>query len=475
MNLKKYALILMTSLSGLICQGQDISNAAENFRASIYDFLQEEGFFPSIDENRDLVFKKEGIPYYISILEEKPIYVIFTRDAIATQDADRLVVLNAINEINSGVRALKCSYIENYVRMGIESYCYTAEDFKYVFYRYLGILEASDNLVKRTYALYCNELDSIQALEVEKGKMDLLANQLEGAEVWKSIQNSTSVSEMERFIKAYPFAIEVSLAMNRIHELKGTLYYEIDALDEAYSELINLERTQVSSENLAVYDAVMEYHDYSILNKESTESDLRMYMVKYPDGLYVDQVTHLYLKKQKERRTAERAKRRKQNGGWFNLGLQFLDLGIHGFKGDLICYYNAGLKLRVGNLLDRVQFSIGIKPGVLIYPDYVYMPELDETEKNIYVPFHLPIETQLNFNLFKISPDSRLFVFGGYQYNAIKAAEMENAMSWSAGMGTMWRHLEWDIYYRKEIGSSKTDLMKNAQYFGTTLTYYWQL
>ena len=45
-------------------------------------------------------------------------------------------------------------YMSDHVSLAIESYCYVAEDFKYVFYQYLSILEASNELVKEAYSKY---------------------------------------------------------------------------------------------------------------------------------------------------------------------------------------------------------------------------------------------------------------------------------------------------------------------------------
>jgi hypothetical protein len=80
--------------------------------------------------------------------------VTFHREPLRTEDASSTYVLKAVNDVNTNIRAIKCCYGENYVTFSIESYCYVAEDFKYVFYNYLGILEASRDLIKEAYAQY---------------------------------------------------------------------------------------------------------------------------------------------------------------------------------------------------------------------------------------------------------------------------------------------------------------------------------
>lgn len=161
MNYKKQMLfVILLFLFSLNCLGEEISYAAKSFRSSIQSFLREEGFAPTIDNDESLCFKKEGVAYWIDILGEKPFYVTFHREGIGAENANEGNILKAINEINTNIRAIKCCYVNNYISLGIESYCYVAEDFKYVFYSYLNILDAADGAVKEAYAKYDNSLSS---------------------------------------------------------------------------------------------------------------------------------------------------------------------------------------------------------------------------------------------------------------------------------------------------------------------------
>ncbi len=160
MNSKKYILIFIISILPLTCWAEDISFAAKNFRSNIQTFLREEGFSPTIDDEGSLCFKKEGVPFWIDIIGDKPFYVTFHREGIGTKDADVVNILKAINEVNTNIRAIKCCYINDYVALSIESYCYIAEDFRYVFYNYLNILEAANDAVKEAYAKYDNNSSS---------------------------------------------------------------------------------------------------------------------------------------------------------------------------------------------------------------------------------------------------------------------------------------------------------------------------
>ena len=55
-----------------------------SFRSNIMQFLKEEGFSPTIDENdNSVMFKKEGHLHWIAIRDKNPFYVEFFRSGFA--------------------------------------------------------------------------------------------------------------------------------------------------------------------------------------------------------------------------------------------------------------------------------------------------------------------------------------------------------------------------------------------------------
>ena len=155
MKFKKIAILtIFISLTSLIGWAEEMSYAAKTFRSNIQTFLREEGFAPTVDNDGSLCFKKEGTAYWIDVIGDKPFYVTFHREPLGTNNAPEISVLKAINDVNTNIRAIKCCFLKDNVSFAIESYCYVAEDFKYVFYSYLGILEASSDLVKEAYSKY---------------------------------------------------------------------------------------------------------------------------------------------------------------------------------------------------------------------------------------------------------------------------------------------------------------------------------
>lgn len=155
MKFKKIAtLAIFLSLTTFISWAEEMSYAAKSFRSNIQSFLREEGFAPTVDNDGSLCFKKEGEQYWIDVIGDKPFYVTFRKEGVGTKDANATAVLKAINDVNTNIRAIKCCYYNDYVGLGVESYCYVAEDFKYVFYTYLNILDAAEEAVKEAYSKY---------------------------------------------------------------------------------------------------------------------------------------------------------------------------------------------------------------------------------------------------------------------------------------------------------------------------------
>ncbi len=351
-----------------------------------------------------------------------------------------------------------------------------------------------------------------------KQEAEKAINRLQGEQVWNRIKDSDNINELQNFTTSYPYATEVSAATARLHELKGIKHYNEGNFGSAYAEFSNLSRDKISYANRKAYDDVIEYNEYSKLGHYASEAALLSFMKKYPNSKYADDVSNkiavakarnfgdyassydynqalsyakdsytknsvksyisMNKKKQKERRNALKSWERKRNGGTLNLGLDFLDLGLNGAYDDCtLWYYNVGVMLRFGNFKDRMQFAIGIKPGIFGYTEEVYSGgyyyDYYYTENQ--TAFHMPIVGQLKLNLFKTSENSRFFIYGKYQYNAVRVEAIETEMSWAVGCGIAWKHFDWALYYRQDIGSPKNRDYNNQHYIGTSMIYYWQL
>jgi hypothetical protein len=118
----------------------DITVAGKQFRNDIQNFLRQEGYSPWVDDDGSLCFKQEGNKFWIDIEGEKPFYVQFFREGYSADNVNEIALLKAINKCNTGTKALKCCYYGTGISLACESFCHNSEDFKYVFYKYLSIL-----------------------------------------------------------------------------------------------------------------------------------------------------------------------------------------------------------------------------------------------------------------------------------------------------------------------------------------------
>lgn len=351
-----------------------------------------------------------------------------------------------------------------------------------------------------------------------KQEAEMAINRLQGTLAWNKIKDTGNISELQIFISSYPHAVEISIATAKLHELKGVQHYNEGNLGTAYSEFSNLTREKISYANRKAYDEVIEYNEYSKLGHYASETALLSFIRKYPDSKYNNEIknkiaiakarnfgdyataydynqalsyaTDSYTrntvqsyisfnkKNQKKRKNAIKSWERKGNGGIVNFGLDFCDFAYNWeATGKSVIYYNLGLLLRIGNYRDRIQFAFGIKPGIIGYSDtsssgyddYSWYSSSWETG------FHMPVVAQLKLNLFDTSKNSRLFVYGQYQYNAVRRNDVESEMSWCIGLGIAWKHIDWSLYYRHDFGKLTCLDSDKQQFLGMSIIYYWQL
>lgn len=153
----------------------NITPEQKAFRNALMSFLREEGFYPSVDDDNSLTFKKEGELYWIDIAENSPFYVEFHRNGFNCTDANMSAVILACNKSNARTKCVKSIANESSVSLVIEMYCHSVEEFKYVFYKCLKEL---DNAYKATQDFY-NEFNdggtspfSISKVEVANSDTD---------------------------------------------------------------------------------------------------------------------------------------------------------------------------------------------------------------------------------------------------------------------------------------------------------------
>ena len=298
--------------------------------------------------------------------------------------------------------------------------------------------------------------------------------------------------------------------------MKGVQYYNSGNLASAYQEFIDAGgKYALAYPNRTAYDKCQEYHDFSLLNSNSKEVELNGFMTKYPNSTYTNQVSNwiaiakakefsmyttegtykmvlsyakddvtrnqvksYYVAKQNEysqyKKSVRRANRR-ANGGWVNVGWEIIDFGFNmAFKDrDLnILTYNMGLGLRIGNFTDRIQFEIGVKPGLVVYNiNSGKYYDADGNFSSSTCKFHMPVYAKLKLNLFKAGQRSWKHINGQAYYNAVREKYIENEFSFTAGLGVAWRHWDWTIlYYKQDLGTKYT--YSDNKFLGMSLSYF---
>lgn len=100
-------------------------------------FLLEEGYRPEVDQDGDVVFKREGRTYFIAVNAEDPGFFQLVLPNIwpIESEAERLQVMAAADYSNATSKASKVFIMEDDVWVDVEFFVSPADDFADVFER----------------------------------------------------------------------------------------------------------------------------------------------------------------------------------------------------------------------------------------------------------------------------------------------------------------------------------------------------
>lgn len=146
MNAKKIIFFSVLFLLQLQLLSQDnYSDFQKNIRSELQTFLQQEGFSPYVDNDGSLNFKKEGNLHWIRIAQdESPIFISVNRGGFIIGGEDGYEydkALYAVNAANVKLNAVKLFCTEKRAGVIVELYMHSAEEFKYVFYKSISLLQ----------------------------------------------------------------------------------------------------------------------------------------------------------------------------------------------------------------------------------------------------------------------------------------------------------------------------------------------
>lgn len=148
----KTIILLAACLAFTASYADELTAGQLKFRGNIMQFLKEEGFSPTIDESDNSVnFKKEGELHWITLDGDSPYFIEFHRSGFKCTDADMSKVLAAVNEGNRKIRSAKAYYSKGSISLAVEMFCHSTEEFRYVFYKNMEVLEAIENTVSESY------------------------------------------------------------------------------------------------------------------------------------------------------------------------------------------------------------------------------------------------------------------------------------------------------------------------------------
>ena len=123
------------------------TKAADPRQSTYMAHLREEGYAPSIDNDGDIAFKREGYTYYVIIGKDDPtlLYVLLPNIKALNTDADRARAADAISRANMETKVAKAYLASQSRRVNIaaEMYLENPDHFAVLFKRLIGSIDTA--------------------------------------------------------------------------------------------------------------------------------------------------------------------------------------------------------------------------------------------------------------------------------------------------------------------------------------------
>jgi hypothetical protein len=151
----------IVTLAGVVLALGLIGNAAalgagleskEDFQKLYMDYLSGEGYKPEVDSDGDVMFKKEGLTYYVIVNESDAEFFQLALPNIheITDDADRANSLIAADYSNAKSKVSKVYLVGDNVWVAVELFIASPDGFKGVFERSMAaVLNGANNFVQK--------------------------------------------------------------------------------------------------------------------------------------------------------------------------------------------------------------------------------------------------------------------------------------------------------------------------------------
>lgn len=187
-----FILCLLPTAIGIFAQKQ-FNEAQLKLRSNIESFLQEEGFMPTIDNDGDILFKKEGEKYFVIIdqRDTSPFYLCLCKYYNYSENFTKQKIEKNLSELNlkKGVKLI--CFDKNY-RYGAEMYLVNAENFKYVFYKLMKQLEALQEEVNKICSNQSNAITERTSVQRNNGTFLVYEDFSSYSPLWKTSKGEVS-------------------------------------------------------------------------------------------------------------------------------------------------------------------------------------------------------------------------------------------------------------------------------------------
>ena len=125
---------------------KDFNSAQFSLRSDVVTYLKSEGFQPSIDDDGDIMFKRQGDTYFviISATDDNPMYIQLAKYFNYNDSFTRTKATLLANEI-SLYKMCKLTASENKFSLACQMFVRNSSAFTSTFYRMLEVMDAAES------------------------------------------------------------------------------------------------------------------------------------------------------------------------------------------------------------------------------------------------------------------------------------------------------------------------------------------
>lgn len=148
----KKLILLAFVLIAVNVTAQNEDETKKRLQNEYVQFLKDEGFMPTVDDDGDVKFKKEGDSYYLRPTNDNR-YFRLSKWLGNEDKIQNLKIHKSMNATIAKYKAVRIYAVSDYSGIWIEVACYLPEEdgFKLIFYRSLNVLVDAESFLKEDY------------------------------------------------------------------------------------------------------------------------------------------------------------------------------------------------------------------------------------------------------------------------------------------------------------------------------------